>query len=56
MKQKIETYSLELDYKISVPKNQVIDITESELSIDNYNNLMITGTVTNKGDITANTV
>ncbi|MFQ5476737.1 MAG: FxLYD domain-containing protein [Nitrosopumilus sp.] len=51
-----KSYSLELDYKISSPKNQVIDITESELSRDNYNNLMITGTVTNKGDITANTV
>lgn len=53
---KTKSYSLELDYKISAPKNQVIDITESELSRDNYNNLMITGTVTNKGDITANTV
>ena len=53
---KIKSYSLELDYKVSPPKNQVIDITESELSRDNYNNVMITGTVTNKGDITANTV
>ncbi len=53
---KIKSYSLELDYKVSSPKNQVIDITESELSRDNYNNLMITGIVTNKGDITANTV
>jgi len=53
---KTRSYSLELDYKVSTPKNQVIDITESELSRDNYNNLMITGTVTNKGDITANTV
>jgi len=53
---KIKSYSLKLDYKISPPKNQVIDITESELSRDNYNNLMITGIVTNKGDITANTV
>jgi len=53
---KTKSYSLELDYKISSPKNQVIDITESELSRDNYNNLMITGTVTNKGDITANTI
>ncbi len=51
-----KSYSLKLDYKISPPKNQVIDIIESELSRDNYNNLMITGTVTNKGDITANTV
>ena len=51
-----KSYLLDLDYKISPPKNQVIDITESKLSRDNYNNLMITGTVTNKGDITANTI
>ena len=53
---KTKSYSLKLDYKVSPPKNQVIDIIESKLSRDNYNNLMITGTVTNKGDITANTV
>jgi len=53
---KTKSYSLKLDYKVSTPKNQVIDITESELSRDNYNNLIITGTVTNRGDITANTV
>jgi len=53
---KTKSYSLKLEYKISPPKNQVIDIIESELSRDNYNNLMITGTVTNRGDITANTV
>ena len=53
---KTKSYSLELDYKVSPPKNQAIDITESELSRDNYNNLMITGIVTNRGDITANTV
>ncbi len=51
-----ESYSLELDYKVSSPKSQVIDISDSELSRDNHNNLMITGTVTNKGEITANTV
>ena len=53
---KTKSYSLKLDYKVSPPKNQVIDIIESELFRDNYNNLMITGTVINKGDITANTV
>jgi len=53
---KTKSYTLELDYKISHPKNQVIDISESELSRDNHNNLIITGIVTNKGDITANTV
>jgi len=51
-----KSYSLELDYKVSSPKNQVIDITESKLSRDNHNNLIITGTVLNRGDITANTV
>ena len=51
-----ESYSIELDYELSPPKNQVIDITESKLSTDNHNNLMITGMVMNKGDITANTV
>jgi len=53
---KTKSYSLKLDYKISPPKNQVIDIIESELSRDNYNNLIITGIVSNKGDITANTI
>ena len=53
---KVADYSLGLDYKISHPKNQVIDITESKISRDNYNNMMITGIVSNKGDITANTV
>ncbi len=53
---KTKSYSMELDYKISISKDQVIDITESELSRDNHNNLMITGMVTNRGDITANTV
>jgi hypothetical protein len=53
---KMKSYSLELDYKVSPPKNQVIDITESELSRDKYNNLLITGIVTNRGDITANNV
>ena len=53
---KMKSYSLELDYKVSPPKNQVIDITESELSRDKYNNLLITGIVINRGDITANNV
>ncbi|MDH3312101.1 MAG: DUF3426 domain-containing protein [Nitrosopumilus sp.] len=51
-----ESYSLKLDYELSYPKSQVIDITESKLSTDKYNNLMITGVVKNKGDITANTI
>ena len=53
---KTKSYSLELDYKISPTRNQVIDIIESELSRDSYNNLIITGIVSNKGDSTANTI
>lgn len=52
----IDEYSLEINYKLSEPKNQVIDIIKSDFSIDNSNNLVITGTVANRGDITANTV
>ncbi|WP_299292028.1 DUF3426 domain-containing protein [Nitrosopumilus sp.] len=51
-----ESYILELDYEISPPKSQVIEITESELSRDNLGNLMIKGTVANQGEFTANTV
>jgi len=51
-----DNYSIDLNYKVSPPKSQVIDITSSEISRDNQNNIMITGTVANNGDITANTV
>ncbi len=53
---KTDKYSIEIDYKVSPPKSQVIDITSSELKRDSQNNLMILGTVANKGEITANTV
>ena len=49
-------YDLNLEYDVSSPKNQVIDITSSELSRDNFNNLVITGTVANNGEITANMI
>ncbi len=49
-------YSLDLDYRVSAPKSQVIEIVDSELKRDMLNNLMITGTVANNGEITANTV
>ena len=51
-----KSYSMELSFQSSPPKSQVIDITESELTRDNHNNLMITGTVVNNGKITANMV
>ena len=52
----VDNYSLELDYKITDPKNQVIEITTSKINRDNLDNLFITGTVANQGEITANTV
>jgi len=52
----IDEYSLSVNYKITEPKSQVIDITTSDFSRDNFDNLLITGTVTNRGEITANTI
>ncbi len=52
----VESYELDFDYKVSAPKSQVIDITSSEITRDNHNNLMITGTVANNGETTANMV
>jgi len=52
----VDSYTLDINYKVSAPKSQEIDITSSELSRDKLNNLMITGTVTNNGEITANTI
>lgn len=52
----LDRYTLNFDYNVAHPKSQVIDITSSELSRDNLDNLVITGTVTNNGEITANTV
>ena len=54
--EQVKSYSLDLDYSISEPKGQVIGVTSSELSRDNFNNLIISGTVENNGEITANTV
>jgi hypothetical protein len=54
--EQIQSYSLDFDYSISEPKGQVISITSSKLSRDNYNNLIISGTVENNGEITANTI
>ncbi len=52
----VDNYSLKLDYKITDPKKQVIEITTSKINRDNLDNLFITGTVANQGEITANTV
>ena len=52
----VDEYSLDIVYKISEPKGQVLDITESNFERDSFDNLVITGTVTNRGEITANTI
>ena len=52
----IDRYVLDLDYKITNPKSQVIEITSSELRFAQFDNIVIKGTVANNGDITANMV
>ena len=53
---KIDEYSINVNYEITEPKSQVIDITKSDFTRDNFDNLMITGTVVNHGETTANTI
>jgi hypothetical protein len=53
---KIDEYSLNVSYEITKPKSQVIDITKSDFTRDNFDNLMITGTVANNGETTANNI
>ena len=52
----VDRYVLDLDYKITNPKSQVIEITSSELRYAQFDNIIIKGTVANNGDITANMV
>ena len=49
-------YNLEFNYKITEPKNQVIEIISSELKQNTQGNLVISGTLVNKGEITANMI
>ena len=52
----VDSYKLDVNFEISAPKNQVIDITSSNMKKDSLDNIMITGIVVNKGEITANTI
>ena len=52
----IDDYELNLDYRMSEPKNQVIEISSTTLTKDTSNNTVITGMLENKGDITANMI
>ena len=51
-----DSYTLEIDYKVTQPKDQVIEITSSEFARGPVNNIVIQGTVANNGEITANMV
>ena len=49
-------YVLDLDYKVTQPKSQVIEITSSEIIRGQFDNIIIQGIVVNNGDATANMV
>ena len=49
-------YTLDINFKITQPKDQVIEITSSEFAYGPVDNLTIQGTVANNGEITANMV
>jgi len=49
-------YALDLDYKVTQPKSQVIEITSAELIRGQFDNIIIQGIVVNNGDATANMV
>ena len=52
----VDYYLLEIDYKVTQPKSQVIEITSSELQYGLLDSISIKGTVANNGDLTANMV
>ena len=49
-------YDLGFEYKLAAPKNQVIEVVSSEMKRDQLNNLIISGTIENNGEITANMI
>ena len=52
----VDYYILDVDFKVTQPKDQVIEITSSEFTYGPVNSLAIQGTVANNGEITANMV
>ena len=52
----VDYYLLDIDFKITQPKDQVIEIVSSEFTHGPLNNIVIQGIVANNGDITANMV
>ena len=51
-----DSYTLDIDYKVTQPKDQVIEITSSEFTYGPVGNISIQGIVANNGEITANMV
>ena len=52
----IDSYVLDIDFKVTQPKDQVIEITSSEFTYGPVDSIAIHGTVANNGEITANMV
>ena len=52
----IDNYLLDIDFKVTQPKKQMIEIMSSEFTHGPLDNIAIQGTVANNGDITANMV
>jgi len=52
----VDYYLLDMDFKVTQPKDQMIEITSSEFILDPLDNIAIQGTVANNGDITANMI
>ena len=52
----VDYYILDVDFKVTQPKDQMIEITSSEFTHGPLDNVVIQGTVANNGDITANMV
>lgn len=50
------SYSINVEYMMRPPKEQVIDVTSTTLERSSQGELFITGTVVNNGDTTANMV
>lgn len=51
-----DSYTIDTEYKVRPPKDQVIDVTSAILERSSQGDLFITGTVANNGDTTANMV
>ena len=52
----IDYYTLDIDFKVTQPKDQVIEITSSEFTYGPVDTIAIQGTVANNGEMTANMI